>query len=229
MKIAKEEMFNDTLREAVSDYYFMLNRGYPQKSILKIVGDKFKLTGYKRSLLYRGVCKKTEAGSRIRKIVTPPLPESKLFIDGYNVLLTMANYLAGRPVYISNDGLLRDSGEIHGKIRKSKMFNQAVNNLIQTLRDLNSIETKIYLDEPISHSAELAVAINIHFSEFYIIGNAEVVRYPDYHLKQVTDGIISTSDSVIIDKTSCKVFDLARYTLEKYYNPKFVLIEDFLK
>ena len=69
MKLTKEQMFSNTLKKAVSDYYFMLNRGYPQKSILKIVGDKFKLTGCQRSLLYRGVCKKTEVESRMKKIL----------------------------------------------------------------------------------------------------------------------------------------------------------------
>ena len=229
MKLTKEQMFGNTLKEAVSDYYFMLNHGYPQKSILKIVGDKFKLTGNQRSLLYRGVCKKSEAESRTKKIVSMPSPDSKLYIDGYNVLLTMVNYLAGRPVYISNDGLLRDSGEIHGKIRKSKMFNQAVDNLIHSLQKLNIVEIKIYLDEPISHSAELAVAINIQLSKFKVAGNAGVVRYPDYHLKKVTDGTVATADSVIVDKTSCKVFDIARYTLEQNYAPEFVFIGDFIK
>ncbi|MBN1187506.1 MAG: DUF434 domain-containing protein [Bacteroidales bacterium] len=229
MKLTKQQMFSDVLKEAVSDYYLLLNHGYPQKSILKMVGDRFRLTGSQRSLLYRGVCKKSEAELRLKKIITEPPSGSKLFIDGYNVLLTMANYLAGRPVFISIDGLLRDSGEIHGKIRKSKMFNQAVDNLIETMKYLDLQEVNIYLDEPVSHSAELAVALNIMFSDNDMPGKAEVVRYPDHHLKNVSKGILATSDSVIIDKTTCTVFDLARFTLERLYNPEFVFINEFLK
>jgi hypothetical protein len=41
--------------EAISDYYFVLNKGYPKKGILKFVGDRYNLTGSLRTILQRGV------------------------------------------------------------------------------------------------------------------------------------------------------------------------------
>lgn len=223
-----QEVFTTVIQKAINDYYLLLNKGYPQKSILKLVGDKFKLTGSQRTILYRGVCKYTEAQSRMQKLINQPSEVEMLYIDGYNVLLTMGNYLMGRPLFIGNDGFLRDSGEIHGKIRKSKKFTQSVDILMEVLQGLAFTETIIYLDQPIPYSADLAVNINDRMTSLDIQGNANVVRHPDYHLKQVKSGILVTSDSAIIDKTYCRIFDLARYSLEKKYNPDFPKIEDFV-
>ena len=52
-------------KSAYNDYLDLLTKKYPQKAILKLVGDRYKLNGSERTMLYRGVC--TREGINIRK------------------------------------------------------------------------------------------------------------------------------------------------------------------
>ncbi len=55
-------MFTEKFKDAVRDYRFLLDRSYPQKASIKLVGDRNQLTGQERSLLYRGVSDRISAG-----------------------------------------------------------------------------------------------------------------------------------------------------------------------
>jgi hypothetical protein len=106
-----------TLTLAIKDYKFLLDRGYPQKSILKMVGDKYQLSGTARSVLHRGVCSSAQIKSRKKKkIGETDLKNQVIHIDLYNILFVIGSYLNGTLVFVSNDGFLRDTSELHGKI-----------------------------------------------------------------------------------------------------------------
>ena len=92
---------------AANEYLWLLSRGYPQKSSLKMVGDKFGLTRDMRQVLYRGISAEEKAKARRQRIGSVS-PGEVVLIDTYNVLFTVNNYLLGSPLFISNDGLLRD-------------------------------------------------------------------------------------------------------------------------
>ena len=65
--------FPSTLNEAAQEYLWLLSHDYPQKSCLKLVGDKFGLAGEFRQVLYRGVASADTAQSRQQKISLPNL------------------------------------------------------------------------------------------------------------------------------------------------------------
>ena len=56
-------MFTETLKDAARDYRFLLNRSYPQKASIKLVGDRYQLSGQERSVLYRGVSDRISPGN----------------------------------------------------------------------------------------------------------------------------------------------------------------------
>ena len=78
--------------EAIKDYYLLLNKEYPQKEILKLTGNRYKLNRIQRILLYRGIFPDQLARSRKEK-KTDLILNPCLCVDTYNVLFTISNYL----------------------------------------------------------------------------------------------------------------------------------------
>ena len=61
--------FSETRFEhALADYFYLIDRGYPEKGSLKLVGDKYKLETVYRTVLYRGVCSQLKTASREQKL-----------------------------------------------------------------------------------------------------------------------------------------------------------------
>ena len=55
-------------RAAAEDYLLFLDKGYSQKTVIKLVGDRFRLDRNHRQILFRGVCPSTVAKERKMKI-----------------------------------------------------------------------------------------------------------------------------------------------------------------
>ncbi len=212
--------FSGDLFDASKEYLWMLSRGYPQKASLKLVGDKFMLTRDMRQVLYRGISARSQAESRNKKIGSVSHGDVVL-IDTYNVLFTVNNYLLGKPLFISNDGLLRDAGEMRGRILNKSLFSRAIDLMLDVLKEWGRATYILYLDEPVSFSGRLSIELSKDMAEMDIDGEALTVRSPDHMLKHESSNAICTSDTAIIDHYHGRVIDLPRYLLEKYYQPNF--------
>lgn len=211
--------------KAATDYLLLLEKAYPQKSILKLVGDKYQLVNTERSMLFRGIATNQNCQFRKDKHITHLQKGSKLFIDGYNVIRMIGSYLAGKVVFVSMDGFLRDAAEMHRSILKDKVLNHTLTLLIGFLTEIKVSELTIYLDEPISKSGELASDLNCRLLNARLNGLARTVHSPDHFLKETTEGIVCTADSAVIDNCQVKVFDLAKEVLEFNYHPNFISFE----
>ena len=205
---------------AANEYLWLLSRDYPQKSSLKLVGDKFLLTRAMRQVLYRGISGSKRASARRERIGSVNAGE-KVLIDTYNVLFTVNNYLLGSPLFISNDGLLRDAGEMRGRIINKPAFSRSVELLLETLKDWPGATYIHYLDEPIPYSGRLSIKLSKEMIQMGIEGEAFTVKSPDHMLIHESKDAICTSDGEIIDQSSCKVVDLPFYLLQKYFQPDF--------
>ena len=131
---------------AIKDYKYFLERKYPQKSILKIVGDKYLLTGKERAMLFRGITIKSNIDKRKNILVKniKGIKDKSLHIDGYNVLITVGSYLNGNMVFICNDNFLRDVSELHGKIFRNKFVERSLQLTIDYLKK-NNVKMLIFI------------------------------------------------------------------------------------
>ncbi len=207
----KTDLQNERFLTAARDYLYLLEGKYPQASVLKLVGDRFRLSGVERSVLYRGISIRTESERRAAKLVAAESAEGKeLHIDGFNVLITIGSYLNGNLVFIGNDGYLRDASEIHGKVFRTQLFDKAILLVFSFLGTISPKAVHFYLDAPVSHSGELCFKINQLLAHYGMEGSATTLKSPDFLLKTITDGIIATSDSGIIDRCRVPVVDLPR-------------------
>jgi hypothetical protein len=208
--------FPDQLKQAAEEYLWMLSRGYPQSPALKLVGDKFMLPRDMRQILYRGIVADEQAQLRHKKIGA--ITEGDLvLIDTYNVLFTVNNYLLGRPVFISNDGLMRDAGEMRGRIINKPQFSRSVSLMLDVLLMWKGATYVHYLDEPVSHSGRLSMELCKDMVQMGIEGDAFTVQSPDQMLKMKKSDAICTSDGGIIDHYEGKVVDLPRFLLQHYF------------
>jgi len=216
MKISEE------FELAIKNYRFLLNEGFPQKAILKLVGDRYKLSSIERTILYRGICTEINARHRKSKIAyTKIIKNNTIHIDGFNVLITIGSYLNGNPVFIGNDNFLRDASEVHGKVFKTGLINRAISLTFDYLKKQKASGLYLYLDQPVSNSGKLSEKLNHLISEYKFSGLSKTVHSPDYALKEIKQGVIATSDSNIIDKCNVPVFDLARKVISFHFKPKF--------
>jgi hypothetical protein len=209
--------------KAVEDYQFLLERQYPKKAILKIIGDRYLLTGIERTILFRGVSMKKKSVERKLKVVKEILRQN-IHIDGYNVLITIGSYLNGNMVFISKDGFLRDASEAHGKILRSDLIERSLDLMLDYLKQNKPTSVNLYFDAPVSNSKSFSDFVNQKIEEFEIDGKSEVVDSPDFVLKSKLEGICCTSDSEIIDSAQVKIFDLAKNTLVAKFKPKFYVV-----
>ena len=216
---------------AAKDYRYLLDREYQPASMLQMISNRYELSSVERSMLYRGIYSQKDCLTRLKKVIPTPasLQNNLLVIDGYNVLITIASYLQGLPVFVAGDGLLRDAAYARGKFQKMIKLPEAAGILACHLPRLITLRTEIYFDRQVGWHPEIMTIIrqNLHVEEekFQIA----VLDNVDQTLINKSYGIICTSDSVIVAKTNCMVFDMARYALENSFHPEFMDLSRLVK
>lgn len=206
------ESFKNVLR----DYSYLMDNGYPARPAAKLVGDRYGLTGFERVVLFRGITSREKARSRRSKIIHD-LKSKRLYVDGYNVIFTVMNYLTGKSLFIANDGMVRDSGETYGDIEDETLFYKAVDLIFDFIKTNGVSVVVIYLDGPVSGSVSHRDELERRFRNLGIEGEVVVVKRVDGKLKGNSDGVIATSDSEIMDGVDCGIYDLPRKVLENNY------------
>ena len=210
----------DSYKTAAKDYLLFLDKGYPQKSILKLVGDRHRLNRQQRQIMYRGISPSAIASERKRKRGVYASGDL-ILVDTYNVLFTVSNYFLGRPLFISNDGFLRDAGEMRGRIRNKEAFSRAERLMIDILKTWKDVEFRLFLDEPVPFSGRLSIKLSKIMAEEDILGEASTAYSADYMLKSEKSTAICTSDSAIIDAYPGKIIDLSFIILDTFFQPEF--------
>lgn len=222
----------EALGRASRDYRWLLDRGYPETASLKIVGDRHRLDKDARLVLFRGVTG-LAASEKRAALLSEKVAGRTLLIDGYNEIYTVMHYLAGRPVFIASDALVRDAGAAHGRISDPELFNRATSILAAALAPLGIAEAIAWFDAPVPHSADHARNFQAALVGEGINGRATVERSADGPLKLAEAGTaVATSDSAIVDALSDKtiVFDAARAAIEAAFGPlEWLDFRDLLK
>lgn len=207
---------NGRFENALADYFYLIDRGYPEKGSLKLVGDKYKLETTQRTVLYRGVCSSVKSFSREQKL-THEIHEP-LIVDGYNVIFTILNYRLGRFVFLSTDSVCRDAGSLFGKIRKEKLFGECAELLANAIKHMGQPRTIIYFDSPVSFSKQHRSLMDELLSVQNIDHEVNIVHSADGAIKEHISGTLATSDSVLIDASHNPVIDLSRKIIEENYD-----------
>jgi len=200
-------MITPEFKQAIQDYSQLLEKQYPRKQILKLIGDRYLLDKPQRTMLSRGVFLYRDVENRQYK-KTVSIAGRILHIDACNVLFSIANYLLGRLVFLSNDGFIRDAGEAYDKLQAHEKFYQAMVLVMEYLAGEGASVAHFYIDEPVTNSSLLEDQLNKLIGESGLDGDTILCRKPDNELMKITEGVICTSDSEIMDETPCMLADI---------------------
>ena len=148
------------LRAAAADFCWLLDRGYPHDSTLKLVGDRYDLLARQRTAVSRCCCSRSQAAERqSRQLGGEQLRGAALWIDGYNVLTTIEAALAGGVILAGRDGAYRDMASMHGTYRRVAETLPALEVLGRTLAEAGPAQCRWLLDGPVSNSGRLRSVI----------------------------------------------------------------------
>ena len=154
----------------------------------------------------RSVCTdEARSGRQATQVPADVLRDEPLGVDGYNLLITIESALSGGVILIGRDGCCRDLASIHGTYRRVCETGPALEMILNVIDGIGPAGVDWYLDRPVSNSGRLKTFIAELIEARKAVGrpiaelNIQLVDNPDQVLGDY-DGIVATSDSVVLDR-----------------------------
>lgn len=200
------------LRAAASDLSWLLDRGYQERSAIKLVGDRYELRSRQREALARGVAAPSRVEERNRRKLAVDEARGALVIDALNCLITVEAALAGGIVLVGLDGAWRDLASVHGTWRRVAETDRAIELIGEVITGFAAVRWLV--DRPVSNSGRLAARLRERAAERGWDWEVATAVSPDREIVDAAgSAIAATSDSWILD--SCDGWiDLPRAAIE---------------
>ena len=209
----------DILQDSSYDLRFLLNRGYRKKNALNFVSNKYLLSKHERNYLARSIYSELIAKSRMDKIVELSAIENRfLLVDGYNVLISVESICKKDydSLILCDDGIIRDLNAVFGKYKLNEYTKKALNNILVVINEYNP-KIRFFFDKQVSFSGKLMKMTEELMNVYKIEGDVFLSSNVDFEIIKMDNNencVVSTSDSVIIDKVS-RILDIPFYILQK--------------
>jgi len=133
--------------------------------------------------------------------------EGRLYIDGFNLIITLEVALSGSLVILGKDGVLRDLAGLRGTYFLIDQTDVALDLIGETFKELSIPGAVFYLDAPVSNSGRLRSRILKHAEKWHIPVTVELVPNSDLVLSKMSR--VVSGDSIILDQCS-SWFNLSR-------------------
>jgi len=188
-----------SLRAASADLSWLLSRGYSQPSALKLVGDRHGLRARQRLAVQRCACSDQAWSSRTARCApAAALAGAALYVDGFNLIVTLEAALSGGLVLEARDGCLRDLASVHGSYRAVAETEAAIQWTGRFLAGHAPRQVVWLLDRPVSNSGRLRRRLEQTAAAHGWPWSVRLAYNPDAELREA-DGLVVTSDSTILD------------------------------
>jgi len=174
----------DSLIKAIEEVTFLLDRNYSKEGSITFVGNHRRLTDRQRLALLRIVCSTEQRKLRREKSVKcERLNQSILFIDGFNIIITMETILSSSLILRGSDGIIRDLAGVRGTYRIIAVTEKAIRFILSSLEAHHVHEAIFLLDAPVSNSGRLAAFIRTLSSSYHLKVSVEVRGDVDTYLQ----------------------------------------------
>ena len=201
-----------TLRVASGHIGYLINHGYDLTQASTFVGDHFQLADRQRVAIMRSVDTSERLAARAAKEVpVGQLCGQDVWIDGFNVIITLEVMLSDSLPLSCMDGAIRDLASLRGTYRIIAVTADAVRLLLDVLRDAGIHKANVLLDKPVSNSGRLKTLL-ADIGESYPFDLDIRVEDSVDRLLYGKQNVIS-SDSVVLDRSKSWV-NLARHCME---------------
>jgi len=210
----------EKLLRAVDDLTCLLRRGYSQKAAAELVGNRYQLLTRERLALIHAAWEQESRNS-------PRKPEDLkgciLYIDGFNLLITLETALGGGILIRAIDGCYRDIANVHGNYTFRIETEDAVELAAKAIKALAVEEAIWYFDRPVSNSGRITKFINETAQRLGVPLHAKTANKVDARLKACPN-VVVTADAAILD-SGIEWFDLAGWIIEHRMSDKPVIID----
>lgn len=188
------------LRQAVADLSWLLGHGYARPSALKLVGDRYALTERQRLAVGRAACgDESRIRRRSHQLEPAQMQGREVWVDGFNLLVTLEAFFGGGVLLLCRDGCMRDMSSVHGSYHAVAETDKAIFMAAARLQELQVTSVHWLLDSPVSNSGRLAQRLRDLAAEHGWPWTVETVFNPDTVLLGVTDKVVISSDALIIE------------------------------
>lgn len=202
------------LRQAQEELQWLLDRRYKIKPTCEFIGNVYQFSLRQRNVLQRATSPKFQCNNRKAALLSTLEVENKeMYIDGFNLIITLEVAMSQGVLILCNDGTIRDIAGLRGTYRIIDKTTKALELIGKSLKELKVSNVKFFLDAPVSNSGRLKSKILSSSEGWTCCTEVELIPNPDTVLSKMER--IVTSDSIILD--SCKSwFNLGRYILENH-------------
>ena len=202
------------LKKAKEEVEWLMNRDYKIDSVVNFVSNRYQFSNRQRDCIKRVVCTKEKKDNRINKrLPINKISEGTIYIDGFNLLITLEVALSKGTLIIGSDENIRDLAGLRGTYKVIDKTEEALN-IIGDFLDKNNCKLAVfYLDAPISNSGNLKYKIIECANSWDADISVELVNNADIILEKL-DRVVS-SDAAVIDKC-ISYFNMARVIIEEH-------------
>ena len=195
-----EESFSpeavEKMRTASRHICYLINEGYDLQMASTFVGNHFALSERQRLAVVRSIATDEQLQLRKVKEITN-IDGGEVWIDGFNVIITLEVMLSKSILFEGMDGTIRDLASLRGTYRIIDETSAAIKLLFDTLSAMNVARVNILLDEPVSNSGRLKVLIAEIAENYNFALDIQLLKAVDSALWSKSNVI--TSDSIILD------------------------------
>ena len=189
----------DVLNNCARDIVYLLDRGYPYKTVLNFVGNRHRLTERQRTALMR-MCASHEMLSMRKATQVFSLEKGcTVNIDAFNAVVLMETALSGSMILKGMDGCYRDLSGLAGSYAVIDTTGPGIERIIRALQKHEAGMAVFYIDEPVSNSGRLKTLIAETAEDLEFPVDIKMVRDADTELKKLS--CVISGDSEVI--TEC--------------------------
>ena len=188
------------LSSCARDIVYLLDRGYPYKTVISFVGNRHRLTERQRNALMR-MCASHEMLEARKKNQLASLEEGcTVNIDAFNAIVLMETALSGSMILKGLDGCYRDLSGLAGTYSVIDKTGPGITHILQTLQKHRTGKAVFWVDSPVSNSGRLKTEIAERAEELGFPVDIRMVNNADTELKKCSHVI--SGDSEVI--TQCR-------------------------
>jgi hypothetical protein len=202
------------LKIAQEEIQWLLDRGYKIESIIKLIGDHYQFSIRQRNALQRATASTIDCKRRkLKSLDYTVAKDGAIYIDGFNLIITLEVALSGGVLIIANDGTIKDLAGLRGTYRIVDKTEKALELIGKEFMNLKAPHIKFFLDAPVSNSGRLRNRILEYAANWNFNTEVELVQNADTLLCDMER--IVTSDSIILDNC-ISWFNITRKIINDY-------------
>lgn len=186
-----------TLRTAVDELSWLLDRGYAERSALALVGNRHGLTARQRKAVSRCAAPAAAVADRGSRRVEPrALAGEVVHVDGFNAIIVGESIRSGAVVLRGRDRAHRDLASVHGTYARVEETDAVLEGLAAVLAPAR--EVLWLLDRPVSNSGRLAGMLRARAEQAGLPWQVELVWDPDQVLLR-SEAVVASGDARVLD------------------------------